>query len=82
MSYLKKFKKNWSLHTRLLHSHYKSRSKQNKKNPTHALIDITKQKTCAKFQQKILSPMVVGAGESFKFFRQKNWFLGNNRGLP
>ena len=26
--------------------------------------------------------MVVGARQSFQFFRQKNWFLGNNRGLP
>ena len=26
--------------------------------------------------------MVVGASQNFQFFRQKNWFLGNNRGLP
>ena len=26
--------------------------------------------------------MVVGAPQSFKFFRQKAWFLGDNRGLP
>ena len=26
--------------------------------------------------------MVVGARQSFQFFRQKTWFLGNNRGLP
>ena len=25
--------------------------------------------------------MVVGARQSFQFFRQKTWFLGNNRGL-
>ena len=59
-----------------------SRSKQNKKNPKHPFVDITKYKTCAKFQQKILNSMVVGAPQSFQFFRQKTWFLGNNRGLP
>ena len=26
--------------------------------------------------------MVVGARQSFQFFRQKTWFLENNRGLP
>ena len=26
--------------------------------------------------------MVVGARQSFRFFRQKTWFLENNRGLP
>ena len=26
--------------------------------------------------------MIVGARQSFQFFRQKAWFLGNNRGLP
>ena len=26
--------------------------------------------------------MVVGACQSFPFFRQKTWFFGNNRGLP
>ena len=26
--------------------------------------------------------MVVGARQSFQFFRQKIWFLGNYRGLP
>ena len=25
--------------------------------------------------------MVVGAPQSFQAFRQKTWFLGNNRGL-
>ena len=28
-------------------------------------VDITKQKTCAKFQQKMLNSMVVGARQSF-----------------
>ena len=59
-----------------------SRSKQNKRNPTHRFGDNTKQKTCAKFQQKILKFMVVGAHQSFQFFRQKSWFLENSRGLP
>ena len=26
--------------------------------------------------------MVVGARQSFQFFRQKTWFLENNRGRP
>ena len=51
------------------------------KHPAHPFVDITKQKTCAKFQQKILNSMVVGAPQSFQFFRQKTWFLGNNKGL-
>ena len=31
-----------------------SRSKQNKKNPTHAFVDIGKEETYAKFQQKTI----------------------------
>ena len=58
-----------------------SRSKQNKKNPTYPFVDINKQKKCAKFQQKILKSMVVRARQSSQFFRQKTWFLRNNRGL-
>ena len=45
-------------------------------------VDITKYKTCVKFQQKILKSMVARARQNFQFFRQKTWFLGNNRGLP
>ena len=30
----------------------------------------------------MIKPMVVGAQQSFQFFRQEAWFLGNNRGLP
>ena len=59
-----------------------SSSKQNKKNPTHPFVDITKHKIYAKFQQKILRSMVVGTRQSFQFFKQKTWFLGNNKGLP
>ena len=44
--------------------------------------DLISGKRCAKFQQKIIKSMVVGARQSFQFFRQKAWFLGNNRGLP
>ena len=55
---------------------------RSKENPTHPFVDITKKKTCAKVQQKILNSMVVGARQSFSFFKQKTWFLGNNRGLP
>ena len=37
----------------------------NKKNPEHAFVDITKYKTCAKLQQKILNSMVVRARQSY-----------------
>ena len=52
-----------------------SKSKQNKKNLTHAFADITKEKTYAKFQQKILNSVAVGARQIFQFFRQKPGFL-------
>ena len=58
-----------------------SRSKQNEKNPEHSFLDIVKQKTCAKFQRKILNVMIIGARQNFQFFRQVTWFLGNNRAL-
>ena len=58
-----------------------SRSNQNKKYLTHSFVDITKWKTCAKFQQKILKFMVTGAHQSFQLFRQSTWSLGNNIGL-
>ena len=53
-----------------------SRSKQDKENFEQAFVDIVKQKTCAKFQQKILNFVVVGDRQSFQFFRQIAWFLG------
>ena len=59
-----------------------SRSRQNKKNLEHPFLDIIRQKTCAKFQQKILNSLVVRGHQSFQIFRQKTWFLGNNRPLP
>ena len=31
------------------------------------------------FSKKILNSVVVGARQSFQFFRQKTWYLGNNR---
>ena len=58
-----------------------SRSKQNKKNPEHTFVGIGKSETCAKFQQKILNSMVVGARQNFQFFRQKTWLLENSRAL-
>ena len=51
----------------------------NKKNPEHPFVDIIKQEPCAKCQQKILNFVVVGARQSFQFFREIVWFLGNNR---
>ena len=41
------------------------RPKQNKKNPEHTFVDIGKQEMCAKFQQKKLNSIVVGARQSF-----------------
>ena len=58
-----------------------SRSNQKKKNPEHSFLDIVKWKTCAKCQCKILNFMVVGARQSFQFFRQVTWFFGNNKTL-
>ena len=49
--------------------------------PFCPFVDIVKQETCAKFQQKILNFVAVGARQSFQFFRQIAWFLGNNRAL-
>ena len=57
------------------------RSKENQKNPEHSFVDIGKMETCAKFQQKILSSMVVGVRQNFQFFREITWFLGNGRAL-
>ena len=54
---------------------------QNKENPEHPFVDIVKQETRANFQQKVLNFVVVGARQSFQFFRQIAWFLGNNRAL-
>ena len=42
------------------------------------LVDIVNSETCAKFQLIILNSVVVGARESFQFFRQNAWFLRNN----
>ena len=72
--------KNLVLHTHRNQVYNNSRSKQNKKNSTHPFVDITNEKTCARFQQKILNSVVVQARQSFQFFRQKTWSLGNNRG--
>ena len=58
-----------------------SRSKQNKKSPTHPFVDIGKYETCAKFQKKILSCSIVETPQSFQIFRQNTWFLKNNRAL-
>ena len=51
------------------------------KNPEHPFVEIVKQETCAKFQQKILNFMAVGARQNFQLFRKITWFLGNNRAL-
>ena len=58
-----------------------SRSKQNEKNLEHPIVGIGKKETQDKFQQRILNSMVVGARQNFDIFRQKTWFLKNNRAL-
>ena len=40
------------------------------KQTENTFVDIVKYETCAKFQQKILNPMAVGARHSFRFYRQ------------
>ena len=71
MSYLQKLKRP-DFYTLVFHTFINnSRPKQNKTNPEHPFVDIIKKKPCAKFQQKILSPMVVGAHQSFQFFKRK-----------
>ena len=44
-----------------------SRSKRNKKIPGQRFVDIAKQETGEKFQQKILNSIVVEAGQSLQF---------------
>ena len=51
------------------------------KNPKHPFVDIGKQETCGKFQQKILNSMVVGVRQNFQLFAEKSWFLENSRAL-
>ena len=58
-----------------------NKTNKQKKNPKHPFVDIGKKETCAKFQQKILNFMVVGARQSFQFFWEKTWFRENNGAL-
>ena len=46
-----------------------------------SFVDVRKKETCAKFQQKILNTTVVGARQSFQFFRQITRFSRNTRAL-
>ena len=52
-------------------------SKQNKKNSTLSFVDIGKQGTCVKSQQKLSKSMVVGACQSFQFLQTK--YLGSRK---
>ena len=59
-----------------------SRSKQNKKKKSQTpFCRHCKVGNVWKFQQKILNFVAVGARQSFQFFRQIAWFLGNNKAL-
>ena len=76
-----KLKMTWFLHAKEASFLNDSRSKRNKKNLEHPFVDVSKKEMCVKFQQKILNSMVVGARQSFQFFRQTIWFLENHRAL-
>ena len=66
-----KIKNTWFLHTHFFNIFINnSRSKQNKKNLEHSLVDIIKQKRYAQFQQKILELVKV-----FNFSDKKPGFL-------
>ena len=55
-----------------------SRSKNKiKKNPELTFVDIDKKETCAKFQQKLSTSILVGARQRFQFFKQNVWFFKN-----
>ena len=58
-----------------------SRSNPNKNKSEHPFEHIDKCETCARFQQKLSYSKVVGGRQSFQFFLQNTWFLGNNRVL-
>ena len=51
------------------------------KNPEHPSVNIRKWQLNAKFQQKLLNSMVVGARQSLQFFRKNTWFFENGRAL-
>ena len=53
-----------------------------KKIRSTLFVDIGKQETCEKFQQKLFKSMVVGARQLCQFFKQNTWFLESNRTLP
>ena len=54
---------------------------QIKTNLEHPFEHIGRSETCGKYQQKLSYSKVVGARQSFQFFRQNTWFLENNRVL-
>ena len=58
-----------------------SRSKQNKKIPNTLLQTLLSRKRVQISAKKILKFAAVGARQSFQFFRQIAWFLGNNKAL-
>ena len=55
--------------------------KKIKKIPTTLLKTLLSRKRVQKFQQKILNFVAAGTRQSFQFFTQIAWFLGNNRTL-
>ena len=74
-------KNTWFLHTHFFIFIDNSRSEQNKKILEHPFVEISKQGTCARFQQKILNFMLIGACQNLQFFKQTTCVLGNNRDL-
>ena len=57
-------------------------NKKTKKNPASFFRHWQDEKVCKMSTKKILNCTVVGACQSFQFFRQITWFLGNIRTLP
>ena len=79
-----KIKKTWCVHTRFLHVINNSRFNKIKKIPNtlFSILLSRSRKRVQNFSKKILNSMVAETRQSFHFFRQKTWFLENNRGLP
>ena len=73
LSYLEVFKMTLFLKRFFYIFVHNSRPKQNQKNPKYSFVDIAQQKTCAKFQQKILnSTVLLEHSSQFKVFQTKD----------
>ena len=82
LSYLRKLKKPWFLHTRFYTVINNSRSKQNKKKSHIPICRPYEVENVCKISVKYIKLYGSWSSSKFSIFRQKTWFLGNNRGLP